>query len=668
MKTSLLDPEQEEFRRQQRLLSEVPLRMNPEVAVGHPYEDRYVIKNVPECTYLVVTREQHRILEYFATAKPVREVLPELIRERMCPPLREFYELVLKAIQARILLTPEIPAREVRAVDWKPALPSPAIHLFALVSIGAAMSLLLTREIALPRDGQTVLLGVLPLIAAYSLGHVLAACVLRGRELEVYHPRWKWNTLLPHFTIDLREAAMGGRSCAITVALARLAPAFLYAAINLYWAPQYGYLALLGILHVTDPLLHSPMVDLLRGLYRRLTPATSQDFQFVRNRFLWFVVKTRIRHADFKYLAILTGYTLLWLGVVMYVHLRLFDLNAERLLQEIWTTPAPPWLNIGLLTALAAAILVSGGLILWILLRNLQQLLHWKWPAWPVQKTASARQLTRDDVLVLLSKSLLFQECPPDIREEIADLLIALDVRGGRFIIREGEEGDCLYLIACGKAEVLGQTLSGRMERLAVLGPGEVFGEISLLQPEKRTRSVRSLHGCTLLALRRSDFQRLVVARLGAQKIQEILQKRAFLHRLPLCASWTQKSIALLASQASLITIQAGRLLIRQGNDNHFFYIVYEGRFEVSSDGKTMAILEAGDFFGEISLLQNCVSMADVRALQESRVLSVHASDFLRFISSDFALGLQFEELSSQRLRRPVFPLDWRTGDHPLGV
>ena len=97
--------------------------------------------------------------------------------------------------------------------------------------------------------------------------------------------------------------------------------------------------------------------------------------------------------------------------------------------------------------------------------------------------------------------------------------------------------------------------------------------------------------------------------------------------------------------------------MITEGRDNGFFYLIYEGEMRVLKREKVVAKLSSGDFFGEISLLQNSPTTATIVAHTPCRNLIVSKSDFLSFITQDFLIGLQFEDISSRRLGRPIFPL-----------
>ena len=63
--------------------------------------------------------------------------------------------------------------------------------------------------------------------------------------------------------------------------------------------------------------------------------------------------------------------------------------------------------------------------------------------------------------------------------------------RDGDVIIREGEMGDCMYVIQSGRVEVV---LSGEHaeQHLAFLGPGDFFGEMALFERQERSATVRS--------------------------------------------------------------------------------------------------------------------------------------------------------------------------------
>ena len=70
-----------------------------------------------------------------------------------------------------------------------------------------------------------------------------------------------------------------------------------------------------------------------------------------------------------------------------------------------------------------------------------------------------------------------------------------------------------------------------------------------------------------------------------------------------------------------------------------------------------LAVIHAGDFFGEIGLLQNSAANAQVAARQDMRCLGISRVEFLRFVTHNHTVALELERVSSKRLGRPIFPL-----------
>jgi len=81
--------------------------------------------------------------------------------------------------------------------------------------------------------------------------------------------------------------------------------------------------------------------------------------------------------------------------------------------------------------------------------------------------------------------------------------------RDGEIIVREGEVGDCMYVIQAGQAEVLAEK-AGREVRLRVMGEGDIFGEMALVDREPRSATVRALGEVRVLTLDKRTFMRRV--------------------------------------------------------------------------------------------------------------------------------------------------------------
>jgi MFS family permease len=107
----------------------------------------------------------------------------------------------------------------------------------------------------------------------------------------------------------------------------------------------------------------------------------------------------------------------------------------------------------------------------------------------------------------------------------------------------------------------------------------------------------------------------------------------ALLRSLPLFAPLSAPVIERLASLLVPVEVDAGSAIVRQGDPGDRFYIVTEGEVEVSKDGRPVASLEKGDFFGEIALLRDVPRTATVTARTNVQLYALERDDFLEAVT-----------------------------------
>ena len=100
----------------------------------------------------------------------------------------------------------------------------------------------------------------------------------------------------------------------------------------------------------------------------------------------------------------------------------------------------------------------------------------------------------------------LFSEMDEQEVAGIRSIMEELKFKPGQVIIREGELGDLFYVITEGHAEVLIRDANGSDVILHEAGPGDFFGELSMLTSEPRSARVRAVEHLTTLALERDEF------------------------------------------------------------------------------------------------------------------------------------------------------------------
>ena len=93
----------------------------------------------------------------------------------------------------------------------------------------------------------------------------------------------------------------------------------------------------------------------------------------------------------------------------------------------------------------------------------------------------------------VLSQSPLFASLDPSAAASLISSLSERRVAKGEILFHEGEPGDHLYVILDGKVKLGRASADGRESLMAILGPGEMFGELSLFDPGPRAATATAL-------------------------------------------------------------------------------------------------------------------------------------------------------------------------------
>jgi CRP-like cAMP-binding protein len=114
------------------------------------------------------------------------------------------------------------------------------------------------------------------------------------------------------------------------------------------------------------------------------------------------------------------------------------------------------------------------------------------------------------DVAEALAKIHIFKDLHRDGVERIAAVCAEESYRLGDVIFKEGDVGDKLYLILDGKVRISREVAGMGEEALAVLGPGQAFGEMSLIDDFPRSADARVHERCRLLVLTKTALEDLL--------------------------------------------------------------------------------------------------------------------------------------------------------------
>jgi CRP-like cAMP-binding protein len=644
---------------EQLILTAQTLRLNPHLQRAELPGGICVLKNVPARRYLTVSLDQWNLLRHFDNSATVPEVLRAVIQNRTCLPLREYYELILKAQRAGVLRHERQSEPEERARRWAVPLSAWVPIVLGWASLVAAVTLLITQPPALPSawpgDAPGALIGWALVCLGLSIGSALAASTLVWGGGEVYNPRFNWLRPAPYFAVNLDDASMTNRLTQVGVWSARFMPVMLTAALLWWYRPAWGWPHLLAVVVMLRPLAGGAIIPILSTLFRGQVLDTHRDLGFTPNR-RWHVRwRFGFERVSAPYVIARLLWGAAWCVLVVFLALH----YTQRSVQEVLGS-GDYWRQVGLCFSAAAAgttlVFVGRPMSrnLFVRLRarhrEIVRGLH-RWGT-KIEDATTPEALAR-----LMAESLVFRRFTPAERAELLKLVKPRTIAAWSLIRKFSDKSEDVGIIVSGSVAVYRRMKSGRADRVLKMGEGDVFGAHALLDAGRPEAQIRALSPVIALMLPLAEFQKRVVDKLGTQLANDLVHKVPFLRRVAFCATWHPQAVARFAQISATISYNDGETIVAERRDSHQFYVIYEGQVQVKRRGKLLVRLGPGGFFGEIGLLQNSTAVADAIARENVRCLAFSKADFLRFMTHNPLVGLQLEEISSRRLGRPIFPL-----------
>lgn len=249
----------------------------------------------------------------------------------------------------------------------------------------------------------------------------------------------------------------------------------------------------------------------------------------------------------------------------------------------------------------------------------------------------------------------------------VADLFEREECPAGHVVCQQGEDPDNkAYFIRSGELSVRHVDAEGMMYETTRLGPGDFFGQISLLLDEPQDDTIVVIKDAVLLVLTRADFFRLIDSR---PSLREDLQPRmpkvepGELEQIYLFAKLSRKERRLVADLFKPHEYQTEREIFVQSQPGHQAYYVKSGELRVSRVDPQGILQEftrlgPGDFVGETSLLVGEPHDASIEVVKTAIVLSLDKDDFDALLEEQPSIlrGLQMRPEVAERQRAVRIP------------
>ena len=121
---------------------------------------------------------------------------------------------------------------------------------------------------------------------------------------------------------------------------------------------------------------------------------------------------------------------------------------------------------------------------------------------------------------------------------------------------------------------------------------------------------------------------------------------------IPLFADAGPRQLARIAELCTEVSVRAGEVLCREGGPGHEFFVLEEGSAVATVRGEQVAVFGAGDFFGELALLDGSgARTATVTAQTDAGVLVLTAAEFHDLLESEPTVAVRLLPAIGRRMR-----------------
>ena len=216
-----------------------------------------------------------------------------------------------------------------------------------------------------------------------------------------------------------------------------------------------------------------------------------------------------------------------------------------------------------------------------------------------------------------VTQSFLFNALDEKDLQTVINAMSEIKFKKGEVVIKQGENGDVLYLIETGELDchkIFHDEEGAKF--LKSYYPGEAFGELALLYNAPRAATITAKEDSTLWALDRETFNCIVKD--AAMKKRE--KYHNFLKSIEILNSVDNYEISQISDALKVEKIPAGHHIIKMNEEGDSFYILEEGyayaskKFDNTDQEENVKDYKPGDCFGELALIKNEKRAANVIA------------------------------------------------------
>ncbi len=224
-------------------------------------------------------------------------------------------------------------------------------------------------------------------------------------------------------------------------------------------------------------------------------------------------------------------------------------------------------------------------------------------------------------------------------------------------IVVEGDSSLDLFVLLSGRVETRHRLPSGALQKINTLIAPSIFGEDAILEGGRRKVEVVAVEDSIVLTL---PTELLMSLAKDMQHLREItafknaVAVNQFFSGAPLFRDIGEDVVHLFTARGKIEDYHKDQILFKQGDLSDGFFLLLRGKVGVLVNNRSIARIQQGGFFGEISVIADVPRTATIYAMQDCQVLRIGKEAFWEILAKDLNMAMFIESVGEMRVREDV--------------
>lgn len=256
------------------------------------------------------------------------------------------------------------------------------------------------------------------------------------------------------------------------------------------------------------------------------------------------------------------------------------------------------------------------------------------------------------DLEKIIQQSPFFRNLPRELSFLILKNSVLKKIKMNTAICLNGATDRNMYILTSGQAAVYKPTTTGK-QFVSLINPPGLFGESSFLLDRPKSADVVATQNSEVLEIPyESNILDSIIKKNTAEAlihrfwIQNALSNSSFFKNIP------ADCLDALTFSGKIIQLKKNQVLFLQNDLSQAAYLVIQGQIKITQNNQTIAMMNQGQFFGEVSLtLSNGRRTASAESVGEAALLEINQVNFYKLLSKNLFLAKEIQNLALQRAR-----------------